>query len=216
MGERIRMKKLLLIVVSVIVLTGALLLYFMVLKKCENSLLTEKLPPSKECLTPNKLSLEETKKLNFIRGNLDPDALREIENLSPLEILSKYSGYLYFNKTWSVDESEIAQVREWIKSKNWHLHEQGTIPLEYRNSKQNCAGALSCLRRLRSYAIGTINGNQVGPPDVCIEDESFFYMWLKEQPEQGEIIEKKTFNLYSWTFEEEMPFNPLPKNGSDC
>ncbi len=42
-----------------------------------------------------------------------------------------------------------------------------------------------------------INGRQVGPPGVCIEDESFFYMWLKDQPERGEIIEKKTFKLYS-------------------
>ena len=209
------MKKLL-IVVSAIVLTAALLLYFMVLKEREDPLLTKKLPPAKECLTPNTLSSEETKKLNFIRENLDPDTLSEIDNLSPREILSKYSGYLYFNKTWSVDEAEIAQVRDRIKSKKWHIHDQGAIPSEYRQSKQTCAWALSCLRRLHSYALGTINGKQVGPPDVCIEDESFFYMWLKNQPERGEIIEKKTLNLYSWTFDEaEMPFNPQPKSGSD-
>ncbi|MBR5623221.1 MAG: hypothetical protein IKW49_08565 [Opitutales bacterium] len=28
----------------------------------------------------------------------------------------------------------------------------------------------------------------------------FFYMWLKEQPGKGEMIEKKTFKVYSWTF----------------
>ncbi len=89
----------------------------MVLKERENSPSTEKLPPAKECIVPDTLSLEAIEQLNFIRKDSDTDTLSEIENLSPQEILSKYSGYLYFNKTWSVDEPEMAQVCERIKSK---------------------------------------------------------------------------------------------------
>ena len=148
------------------------------------------------------LTPEDAKKLNFLWENLSPEALKEIEDLTPREILSKYSGYLSRNKTWKVAPAEINRVRERIKSKKLHVREQGTIPPEYRSNKQTCTWALSCLPQIYSYAIGTIKGQKVGPPDVCIEDNDFFYMWLKEQPEKGEMIEKKTFKVYSWTFNE--------------
>ena len=148
------------------------------------------------------LTPEDAKKLNFLWENLSPETLKEIEDLTPREILSKYSGYLFRNKTWKVAPAEINRARERIKSKKWHVREQGTIPPEYRSNKQTCTWALSCLPQIYSYAIGTIKGKKVGPPDVCIEDNDFFYTWLKEQPEKGEMIEKKTFKVYSWTFNE--------------
>ncbi len=73
----------------------------------------------------------------------------------------------------------------------------GDIELRDRNNKPLKEFPLppTCNDVLRSLA-WCVNYHHV--PNVCIEDEHYFYAWYAGEPFQGNIIDKKHFRRYGW------------------
>ena len=142
------------------------------------------------------------RKIEFLKMRLNLEALEKLKNLPDNEILEKFSGYLHRDRTWSVDGVEKETVLTQIRSEKAKITPHGFLPEEFRSMKQSPAWALSVLYRAISCPIiwKGEDGREFGFPNVCIEDDDRYYLWFKGRPEIGEIIEKKTFARYSWSF----------------
>ena len=69
------------------------------------------------------------------------------------------------------------------------LRDRNDKPLKDFTRNPTCNDVLQSLAWCVSYH---------NVPNVCIEDENYFYAWYAGEPFQGDIIDKKHFRCYGW------------------
>ena len=92
---------------------------------------------------------------------------------------------------WSIIAPQIIPVckRGKLGSGDIELRDRNNKPLKEFPQPPTCDDILQSLAWCVNY---------YHVPNVCIEDEYYFYAWYAGEPFQGEIIDKKHFRCHGW------------------